>query len=172
MKKTIATTFLIFACGFASHADMVEKEKEQQATITQEVDDGGVYHKLTTKIFCDGEEVYVRSIMKNAEFKGGKSALMNFMKENIQYPEKALMEGTQGIVIVRFVITQQGEVKNPVVIRSVDPLLDEEALRFVGKMPDWIPAEIDGGKKVNSYYTLPITFKLVDSPSKTKPKKR
>ncbi len=155
MKKTFLITSIFFACGFASHADMV-KEKEQQATITQEGDEDVIYSK----------------VMKKAEFKGGQKALMEFLRNNLKYPKKALDIDIQGRVLVKVVITQEGKVRDPEIIRSVDPLLDEEALRVVGKMPDWIPAEIDGGKKVNSYYTLPITFKLVDSPSKTKPKKR
>ena len=44
---------------------------------------------------------------------------------------------------------------------SRDSALDREALRVVGLFPDFIPAQ-HLGKKVNAWFTLPISFKFSD----------
>ena len=44
-------------------------------------------------------------------------------------------------------------------MQSVDPLLDAEALRVVGKMPKWTPGKLKG-KVVRVSFTLPVHFKL------------
>jgi len=62
-------------------------------------------------------------------------------------------------VIVRFTVNENGDIITPVILRSVDPDLDAEALRIVSSMPKWTPGEKDG-KKVAVYFTLPIEFKL------------
>ena len=46
-----------------------------------------------------------------------------------------------------------------VVVRSVDPYLDKEALRVIKTMPKWKPGK-QRGKAVRVKYTVPVTFKL------------
>lgn len=91
---------------------------------------------------------------KPAEFKGGYEALIKYMIENINYPKAATAEGT---VIVSFTVNTSGEITGAKVVQSVDPILDDEALRVVNNMPDWQPGE-KGGKKVNVEMKLPIKF--------------
>ncbi len=102
------------------------------------------------------------------EFPGGEQALYNFLAENMKYPEKALAEGTEGRVVVQFVVSETGKIVNPTVVRSVSKELDAEALRMIGLLPDFVPGSVDG-KKVAVTYTLPINFKLSpsDKPSRT-----
>lgn len=45
------------------------------------------------------------------------------------------------------------------VIRSAHPLLDKEAVRVIGMMPDWKPGR-QGGKAVEVSYTVPVDFSL------------
>ena len=61
--------------------------------------------------------------------------------------------------MVRFIVTDKGEVIQPEVVRSVTPSLDKEALRVVSKMPAWNPGR-NGNKNVATMYTLPINFSL------------
>lgn len=96
---------------------------------------------------------------KLAEFPGGQTALNQFIRNTIKYPVMAKEAGIQGTVYVQFTIDKEGWPTNPHVIRSASPLLDKEALRMIGKMPRWRPAELYG-KKVNMTYTLPIRFTL------------
>lgn len=93
-----------------------------------------------------------------AEFPGGEAALMKFISENTKYPAEAVSKKIQGKVFVRFSVCKDGKVKNPSIIKGVDPLLDAEAIRVINSMPKW-----NTGKnydKVLMHFTIPITFGL------------
>ena len=85
--------------------------------------------------------------------------LNQWLVENMKYPSEALKNKEQGRVIVQFIVSKEGEVMEPKIIRSVSPLLDKEALRVVSSMPKWKPGKANG-KPVAVRYTLPIYFKL------------
>jgi len=57
------------------------------------------------------------------------------------------------------VINKNGSIEQIKVLKSVSKELDEEAMRLVSKMPNWIPAK-QNKKDVRSRYKLPIHFKL------------
>ena len=99
------------------------------------------------------------------EFPGGQIAMLNFLSKNIRYPEAAHKAGIQGRVVATFVVEKDGSISNAKVMRSIDPLLDAEALRVINSMPNWIPGKQDG-KPVAVKYTVPVSFKL-DGPTKT-----
>ena len=92
-------------------------------------------------------------------FPGGPQAMMQFIKDNLKYPQIAKENGIQGRVILQFVVDETGKVTDPKVIRSIDPSLDTEAIRLVLSMPRWIPGMQDG-KAVAVRYTIPVIFKL------------
>ena len=93
------------------------------------------------------------------EYPDGMEAFYKYLAENIQYPEQAKANGTQGRVLVRFVVMNDGSIVNVEVERGIGSGCDEEAVRVVKSMPKWKPA-MDNGKAVNVNYALPITFKL------------
>ena len=93
------------------------------------------------------------------EFPGGIQAMMKFLSTNIKYPVEAQKKGISGRVIVQFVIMEDGTLDQAKVIRGVDPLLDEEALRVVKSMPKWKPG-MDRGEAVKVRFTAPIMFIL------------
>ena len=84
---------------------------------------------------------------------------MKFLGKNIKYPTISQENGVQGKVIVQFVVNKDGSIVDPVVVRSVDPYLDKEALRVIKTMPKWKPGK-QRGKAVRVKYTVPVTFKL------------
>lgn len=92
------------------------------------------------------------------EFPGGMSALMDFIRKNLNY-DKAFVPETIGIprVIVQFVVNEEGNILHPVVLRGLNPALDEEALRVVKLMPKWKPGR-QSGKPEKVRYAFPITF--------------
>jgi TonB family protein len=92
-------------------------------------------------------------------FPGGAASLMRYLSENIKYPIQAQMKGISGRVIVSFVVEPDGTFSDLRVIRSVDPILDKEALRVVRDMPRWIPGKQDG-KPVRARYNVPVSFRL------------
>lgn len=93
------------------------------------------------------------------EFPGGMTECMRFLSKNIKYPAQSMEKGIQGRVIVQMVITKDGDITGAKVVRSVDPLLDAEALRVINSMPKWKPGK-QNGEAVNVKYTIPVTFRL------------
>lgn len=93
------------------------------------------------------------------DFPGGMVALMKFINTTIQYPKEAQAAGTQGRVIVLFVVEVDGTVTNQKIVKSVEPSLDAEALRIASKMPKWIPGK-QKGKAVRTAFSIPVMFRL------------
>ena len=93
------------------------------------------------------------------EFPGGLPAMQTFLIKNITYPEQAKKDSITGKVFVQFIISETGKVTGPKVLKSVHPLLDAEAARVIGTMPDWKPGTVKG-KAVKVAFTLPIMFAL------------
>ena len=112
----------------------------------------------TTSELQNTEEVFM--VVENMpEFPGGLNACLKFLADHVAYPKEAAEKKIQGRVIVQFVVMKDGSIANARVIRSVDPLLDAEALRVIGLMPKWKPGT-QRGQAVNVKFTMPITFRL------------
>ncbi len=92
-------------------------------------------------------------------FPGGETALLKFLMENTKYPEEAKIAGTQGKVIVRFSVDEQGKACRESVLKGVSPEIDAEALRVVRMLPRFEPGR-QGGKAVPVWYMVPINFTL------------
>lgn len=90
---------------------------------------------------------------------GGMSAFMDYIKKNMRYPASAKEYGTQGRVIVQFVVDKDGSIKESKLLRSVDKELDAEALRLISSMPKWKPGK-QNGQPVAVRYTVPVMFRL------------
>ena len=90
-------------------------------------------------------------------FRGGVTALREWIDENMHYPDELADTCLQGRVIVTFIINEDGTLSNAKVIKSVHPLLDAEALRLVSIMPRWYPAK-RMGKGIKIKYCLPFSF--------------
>ena len=105
------------------------------------------------------EETIFQVVEVMPEFPGGMAACLKYLSQNIKYPVMAQENGIQGRVIVQFVVNSDGSIVDPVVVRSVDPSLDREALRVIQSMPKWKPGQ-QRGKAVRVRYTVPVTFKL------------
>ena len=105
------------------------------------------------------EDVIHVSVEVMPEFIGGTAALMKYLSSNIKYPTISQETGSQGKVIVQFVVDKDGTISNPEVVRGVDPYLDKEAIRVISSMPKWTPG-VQNGKKVRVKFTVPVSFRL------------
>ena len=85
--------------------------------------------------------------------------VMAWLSQNIHYPSEAEANGIHGKVLVSFVVEKDGSIVDVKVVKSVDPSLDNEAVRAVRSMPRWNPGK-QNGQAVRVKYNLPITFKL------------
>lgn len=92
-------------------------------------------------------------------YPGGEDELLNFIKNNTKYPEKAKTEKIEGKVIVKFIVTTEGNSEGLSVLKGVHPLLDAEAIRVVHSLKGWKPA-IQDGKSVNAWYMVPVNFAI------------
>lgn len=118
------------------------------------------------------------------QYPGGVQELIKFLSNNIKYPVEAEHYGVEGRVLINFVVETDGTVSDMKVVDTelknrlsdkkfskysdIDKYamreqgegqLKEEALRVVGKMPNWEPAK-RRGHPARVRYTLPISFKL------------
>lgn len=87
------------------------------------------------------------------EFPGGMPALMEFIRKNLRHDKAEKKER----VIIQIVVDKEGNATNPMVLRSVAPTLDEEALRIVSLMPKWKPGR-QAGKNRNVKFVFPVVF--------------
>ena len=95
------------------------------------------------------------------QFPGGDAALINFLNANIVYPQQAAQDKVEGKVVVQFTVKKTGKIDDVKVLRSVRKDLDDEAVRVVKMMPDFIPAK-QNGEVADMPYTIPVSFKLFD----------
>lgn len=110
----------------------------------------------TSQVFYEPAEEYPRFP------DGGDSGLLKWVQSNLKYPEIAKKNGVQGRVHVQFVINEDGSIGDVKVVRSVEPTLDEEAIRIVKTFPNFIPAKLNT-TPIKCWYTLPINFKLPEA---------
>lgn len=94
---------------------------------------------------------------EDAQFPGGFQDFKKFVASNLTYPNNQF--DYQGTVYVYFIVESDGCITNAKIIRGISEELDEEALRLVGSMPNWIPAK-KNGKVVATDVRLPIRFAL------------
>lgn len=98
---------------------------------------------------------------EDAEDKGkcANGKMFDFILENLKYPKAAKAAGLEGKVVVKFTIDADGAVKEAEVVQGIGGGCDEEALRVVNLMPNWIPATKEG-KPVAVELSLPFQFAL------------
>ncbi|MBB3701033.1 TonB family protein [Flammeovirga yaeyamensis] len=98
-------------------------------------------------------------IEEMASYPGGLSKLYRFIGKKLRYPSIAKKNGIQGKVFVKFIVLESGEITNHKVVKGVHSSLDEEALKVMKMVKDWIPAKLRG-QKTKQIFVLPISFKL------------
>ena len=88
---------------------------------------------------------------------GGWQALLKWIGENLGYPIECIRDNIGGEVRVKFYVDTDGSIKNATIIKSLNPQLDNEALRIVKKMPKWRPRMVNGTPS-RCHVILPIEF--------------
>ena len=91
-------------------------------------------------------------------FPGSDTAMSRFIAENLQYPAEAKENDINGEVQLSFTVNKNGRIENINVTESLGYGCDEEAVRLIGRMPDWLPA-LKNGKPVKEEVVLSIEFK-------------
>ncbi len=102
--------------------------------------------------------------------KCAEKKMLEHIYRNIKYPKTAVENGVEGMIVISFLISPEGKITAPKVVRTIGGGCDEAGLEVLNSMPDWIPAEHDG-EKVWMQFNLPIRFKLQDGNGKKKKRK-
>jgi TonB family protein len=90
-------------------------------------------------------------------FPGGEAALLEYISANLKYPQSALEQGTQGTVMLRFVVTGTGDIGEVQILKGLDPDCNNEAIRVVKSLPKFNPG-MQQGRPVSVWYTIPVRF--------------
>lgn len=99
-------------------------------------------------------------VEKPAEFPGGAAAWKRFLERAMSnYPEKAVENGTQGMVTVQLVVDKDGSITNVKALNDPGDGLADYAVKIIKAGPQWIPAE-QNGRKVTYQFKQIITFQL------------
>lgn len=88
-------------------------------------------------------------------------AIVNYIANNLKYPQSAQTAGIQGTVYVRFDINENGYVSRTSLLKNINEACGKEAISVIQNMPRWEPA-INDGKPVKVELNIPIHFYLKD----------
>jgi TonB family protein len=107
----------------------------------------------------EGEDEIFAIVEEMPQFPGGEVKLMEFIAQNIKYPQIARESGIQGRVFIGFVVEPDGSISNVKLLRGIGGGCDEEAIRVINSMPKWRPGK-QHGKTVRVAYQIPVIFKM------------
>ena len=108
--------------------------------------------------YKSGNKIYFM-VETAPEFPGGAAAFNTYLGNNIRYPIVARKNGTQGRVIITFIVDINGSLTDVKVARGIGDGCDEEAVRVLKLCPAWT-AGMQNGKPVRVVYTVPLSFGL------------
>lgn len=92
------------------------------------------------------------------DFQGmGLDGFRRYISKNTSYPSSRRRWNVEGSVYVRFIVNTDGSVSDVSIMRSLDPVLDNEAVRIVESSPRWTPG-IHEGNPVRVVLTFPVNF--------------
>ena len=97
---------------------------------------------------------------KKPGFPGGSlQAFLHYIGSTIQYPEVALKEKQQGIVLLDFVVDETGQIRNIRVVQGLSPELNTEAVRALKSAASFRPGQ-QNGEDVPVHFAVPVTFAI------------
>jgi Gram-negative bacterial TonB protein C-terminal len=109
--------------------------------------------------FAQMDSTVYENVDVEAKFPGEDSEMMAFIMDNLVYPEIAIEQGAQGFFQFSFIVEKNGELTESRCLNCQSPELNQMIADLVNKMPDWVPATLDG-KKVRMRYTMPLFVNL------------
>lgn len=127
--------------------------QSSEVTITKD----GTTTSIQTEIKDESTPYYTVNEMPT--YIDGKGELPFHISKNARYPKEARIDKAEGIVIVQIIVEKDGSFSNAQVVQSIHPKLDEEALRVVGTLNNFIPGK-QKGEAVRCYYQIPVPFVL------------
>ena len=91
-------------------------------------------------------------------FKGGDiNKFREWIQKRTNYPLIAIEKRIQGRVFLTFIVETDGAVSNVTIVKGVDPLIDDEAVKAVRESPKWSPG-LQSGQPVRVRYSMSLLF--------------
>ncbi len=133
-----------------SYSELGKAESESFYAENGQIEFGRLYLK-------NGDTVYIYT-QEMPLFPGGDAALLKFINNNCIYPKEASELSVSGNTIIRFIIDDNGQVTDPTVIKSLNSIFDQEALRVIKMIPRMCPGKLNG-RPVKVFMSVPVYFK-------------
>jgi TonB family C-terminal domain len=106
----------------------------------------------------DGDDFFLLEVLPS--FKGGGlEKFREWIFRNTIYPQEAIDKKIRGKVVLSFVVEKDGSVSNVNVLKGVNPLLDNEAVKVISESPKWSPG-LQRGQPVRFRYLIPLDFTM------------
>jgi hypothetical protein len=112
--------------------------------------------EITSKKAQSEKEMFV-AVEELPQFPGGSAGLQSWIRSNLKHPADPVYSKINGKVYVTFIVTSKGKVSTPMINKSLQPILDLEAIRLISSMPNWKPGTQDG-KAVDVQMMMPVEF--------------
>jgi len=162
LAPEVVDTVVTFEKSPAISADSITAKNEGQETIAGSVNGSITGSGLGTGKgdgVGAGNGLYAKADVMPT-FKGGDiNKFREWVQKKTKYPQIATANGIQGKVYITFIIETDGAVSNVKVVRGVDPLIDNEALKSVASSPKWSPG-MNKGSAVRVAYMIAVNFEL------------
>jgi TonB family protein len=137
---------------------LVRKENFSVSQYIRKSDYPDIYSLISNSRFYQRQTVGQFTVVEERPyFPNGMQALGQFISAYIKYPDEALKNNIKGQVIVEFIITEDGSTTDFKIVKSLGYGCDEEAVRVLKLLPDWVPG-YQRGRAVRTKFKLPITF--------------
>ncbi len=102
------------------------------------------------------EPFFIVEIMPS--FRGGDiNKFRDWVQKRTNYPQAAIANRIQGRVYLTFIIEPDGSVSNVTVVKGVDPIIDNEAVKAIEASPKWSPG-LQRGQPVRVRYSISLSF--------------
>ena len=163
----ITAIFVFFSCTEeeGNPAEMIEETisnsnaEESVKAISKESSESGEQTKTKSAETDPDRKIFV-VVEDMPEFNGGDvNKFREWVQKNVDYPVIASENGIQGRVYLMFIVNEQGNVESVEIMRGVDPVLDNEALRVVRSSPVWKVGR-QNGKAVPVRFSITVNFQM------------
>ena len=88
---------------------------------------------------------------------GGIDKFRDWVQKRTNYPQPAIDRKIRGKVILTFIVEKDGSVSNVTIVKGIDPLLDDEAVKAISESPKWTPG-MQRGEPARVRYIIPLNF--------------
>ena len=119
-----------------------------------DIPSGGADAEVSKPIIDKNTPNIVAEVMPS--YPGGMEALKKFLEKNLKNPQD-IEEGQNIKVKIRFIVGYDGNLKGFETTQDGGSAFNNEVIRVLKKMPQWIPGKTKG-QNVSVYYTIPVNF--------------